>query len=230
MNILTLVFSFIAVLALHIYAFSFTLKEKEQKVVHKTKYSKVSLQKATILEKKVVEKKIKKEKPKDTPIKKVVKKEVKKIPKKAIIKKPTIVKQKEIIKKPKKEQEKKIEKKVVKKDEPSKTNSINISKSLQKNEEFKENYISRLREFIDKNKQYPKMSKRLKEEGKVLLSFRVLKSGEFKNIKLLESSGNKRLDKAALNALISSERFEPFLEEINKNYMDFSLPIVFELL
>lgn len=218
MNILTLVFSFIAVLALHIYAFSFTLKEKEQKVVHKTKYSKVSLQKATILEKKVL--KNKKE------IKKVVQKEVNKTPKKAIIKKPTIVKQKEIIKKPKEE----LEKKVVKKDEPSKINSINISKSLQKNKEFKENYISRLREFIDKNKQYPKMSKRLKEEGRVLLSFRVLKSGEFKNIKLLESSGNKRLDKAALNALINSERFEPFSKKINKNYMDFSLPIVFEII
>ena len=222
MNILTLVFSFIAVLALHMYAFSFTLKDKEQKVVHKTKYSKVSLQKATILEKKVLEKK--------KEIKKVVKKEVNKTPKKAIIKKPTIVKQKEIIKKPKKEQEKKIEKKVVKKDEPSKTNSVNISKSLLKNKEFKENYISRLREFIDKNKKYPKMSKRLKEEGRVLLSFRVLKSGEFKNIKLLESSGNKRLDKAALNALINSERFEPFSKKINKNYMDFSLPIVFEII
>lgn len=226
MNILTLVFSFIAVLALHIYAFSFTLKEKEQKIVHKTKYSKVSLQKATILEKKVLEKKVKKEKPKDTPIKKVVKKEIKKIPKKALIKKPTIVKQKEIIKKPKEE----LEKKIVKKDEPSKTNSVNISKSLQKNKEFKENYISRLREFIDKNKKYPKMSKRLKEEGRVLLSFRVLKSGEFKNIKLLESSDNKRLDKAALNALIDSERFEPFSKKINKNYMDFSLPIVFEII
>ena len=218
MNILTLVFSFIAVLALHIYALSFNVKEKEQKIVHKTKYSKVSLQKATISEKK------------DTPLKKVVKKEEKKTLKKEIIKKSALVKQKEIIKKPKEEQEKKIVKKVVKKDESSKSNSVNVSKSLQKNKEFKENYISRLREFIDKNKKYPKMSKRLKEEGRVLLSFRVLKSGEFRNIKILESSGNKRLDKAALNALITSKSFEPFSKEINKKFMDFNLPIVFELL
>ena len=43
------------------------------------------------------------------------------------------------------------------------------------------NYISELREEINKNKSYPSISKRLKEQGKVIISFRVLKNGLFVN-------------------------------------------------
>ena len=91
-------------------------------------------------------------------------------------------------------------------------------------------YRNRLREEINKNKTYPTISKKLKEEGKVIISFRVLSNGLFSEIKLLVSSDKERLDKAALNALYDTKQFEPFDNKIvNKEYLDFEVPIDFKL-
>lgn len=92
-----------------------------------------------------------------------------------------------------------------------------------------DNYASKLRKEINKNKNYPTISKKLKEEGRVLLSFRVLKSGQFTNIKILASSAKERLDKAALNALYDTKEYEAFDNSINKEFLDFELPLEFKL-
>lgn len=89
------------------------------------------------------------------------------------------------------------------------------------------NYISELREEINKNKSYPSISKRLKEQGKVIISFRVLKNGLFVNINILKSSNYQRLDNAALDALSITKQFREFDKEINKEYLDFELPLEF---
>jgi periplasmic protein TonB len=120
----------------------------------------------------------------------------------------------------------------------------NINKSLEKSkqkiekalpqinnkeQEYIDNYASKLRDEINKNKTYPTISKKLKEEGRVVLSFRVLKSGQFTNIKILISSNKERLDKAALNALYDTKEFEAFDKSINKEFLDFELPLEFKL-
>lgn len=88
-------------------------------------------------------------------------------------------------------------------------------------------YRNRLREEINKNKTYPTISKKLKEEGKVIISFRVLQNGFFSEIKLLVSSDKERLDKAAL---YDTKQFEPYDNRIvNKEYLDFEVPIDFKL-
>ncbi|MBD2857866.1 energy transducer TonB [Spongiibacter sp. KMU-158] len=48
---------------------------------------------------------------------------------------------------------------------------------------------------------YPAASVRLRQQGDVVLSFAITASGEVENASVLESSGTKRLDYAALNAL-----------------------------
>ena len=70
---------------------------------------------------------------------------------------------------------------------------------------------------------------KLKEEGRVVLSFRVLKSGQFNNMRILLSSYKERLDKAALNALYDTKEFESFNESINKEFLDFELALEFKL-
>ena len=94
---------------------------------------------------------------------------------------------------------------------------------------FKDEYISKLRIEIDKNKSYPKISKRLNEQGRVVIYFRVLKTGMFENIKVINSSGKERLDKAALQALYDTKKYKPFLNQSNKEYLDFNLPLLFVL-
>jgi periplasmic protein TonB len=141
----------------------------------------------------------------------------------------------------KKETVEKVSEKTEEKEIIEKTNKVvQTENTTQKNEElspkinyqekiFIDKYASKLREEINKNKNYPTMSKKLHEQGSVIISFRVLKSGKFTNIKVSISSDKERLDKAALNALFDTEEFEPFYKEINKEFLDFNLPIEFKL-
>lgn len=200
--------------------------------------------------KKVFKKPIKKEAKREL-VKKTVKKEEKV---KKIVKTPP--KPKKIVEKKvaKKDPPKKIEeiKKVVKKvEEPKKIEKVEVkksekflkeskeklaqaaqkaaAKSLEKFRKFKEDYKTALRVAIDRNKRYPSASKRLEEEGLVVISFRVLKSGVFENIRVLTSSGKKRLDRAALKALRLTKEFRAFDKSIKKDFMDLEVPIKFQL-
>ena len=98
---------------------------------------------------------------------------------------------------------------------------------IEKENEYLKKYKTELREEINKNKTYPTISRKLKEQGKVIVSFRVMKNGSFENIKLNGSSNIKRLDEAALNALYETKKFKPFENEINKEFVDFELPLEF---
>lgn len=108
--------------------------------------------------------------------------------------------------------------------------NINNENQIIKENLFIKNYISQLREEINKNKVYPTISRKLKEQGKVIISFRVLKNGVFENINIQTSSNIKRLDEAALNALYDTKKFRSFDEEITKDYMDFEVPLEFIVL
>lgn len=108
--------------------------------------------------------------------------------------------------------------------------NINNENQIMKENLFIKNYISQLREEINKNKVYPTISRKLKEQGKVIISFRVLKNGVFENINIQTSSNIKRLDEAALNALYDTKKFRSFDEEITKDYMDFEVPLEFIVL
>ena len=98
---------------------------------------------------------------------------------------------------------------------------------IEKENKYLTKYKTELREEINKNKTYPTISRKLKEQGKVIVSFRVMKNGLFENIKLSGSSNIKRLDEAALNALYETKKFKPFENEINKEFVDFELPLEF---
>ena len=90
-------------------------------------------------------------------------------------------------------------------------------------------YSKRLREEINKNKNYPTISKKLKEEGEVFVSFRVQKNGTFTNIQLAKSSGKQRLDNSAIEAIETTKQFEPFNAQITKEYIDYNLSLLFTL-
>ena len=250
MNKISFFISFIVVVILHFLVLTFLYEKEVPKVVAKPKYQKVSVrfaqQKIPTPIEKIVEKKIEKPLVEE---KKIFKKPVKKEAKRKLVKK-IIKKQKpkkKIVKKITKKPLKKPVKKVVKKEPVKKIEKLvkeTISKkavttkqvarkaatqSLEKFKKFKEDYLTALRAAIDKNKKYPVASKRLEEKGLVKVSFRVLRTGVFENIRLISSSGKKRLDKAALKALIITGSFKPFTEDIKKEYMDLTVPIEFKL-
>lgn len=244
MNFKLLVLCFISISTAHYFLFAQVIN-KEPKPIHKPKYQKVSLQMATYKEP-IIEKpkEIKPEPKKIEEIKEVIKKPIikkkaikkvaKKKPVKKIIKKPKIIKKTKEVKLKKIE---KIEKKIIKKPivkeiekkEIKKVNTVNKVQSLEKYKQHKQTYLTKLRAKIDRNKKYPSISRRLKEQGVVSVSFRVLKNGLFENIKVSKGSGKRRLDKAAIKALEQTNHFHSFPKEIKDDFLDITLQIAFKL-
>ena len=166
--------------------------------------TKIEVQKEVV----IIEKKVEKPITKPTPIKQV--------------EKPLPIKTASLVK------EEIIENKNLKNSEVvQKTETHSNEEKIEKENEYLTKYKTELREEINKNKPYPTISRKLKEQGKVIVSFRVMKNGLFENIKLSGSSNIKRLDEAALNALYETKKFKPFENEINKEFVDFELPLEF---
>ena len=234
MNKVLYISSFLCICCIHLLALNTTIK-KEPIKINRPKYEKISFQLVQTkreepkkIEKKVVEKKIEKQLFKKPIKKKAKRKLVKKKLKKKVVKK-TI---KKPIEKPKPKTLKKIKepiKKVKPKKEVKNVANKNKASFLKKYKQFKVSYLTKLRSAIDRNKKYPRASVKLKEQGKVEVSFRVLSSGVFTDIKITKSSGKKRLDKAALKAVKKTSSYESFSKDIKKNYMDVSVVIGFKL-
>lgn len=237
LNKFTLILSFIIILFVHFTVLS-TYKVEERKVVvaQQTSVSKISVRKVT-LKKKLIEKKEVKKIVKKPIIKKVVKKfkKVKKIVKKAKRKIPKRV-VKKVIKKPKKEiKVEKVVKRMTPKIIPSITKKImpiitkkviisNATKDIIKNE-----YLSKLRAKIEQNKTYPKRAKRLKQQGQVVIAFKISKSGHIENVNLKGSCPYKRLNEAAIKLLIEIAKFEPIPSELEKNSWAIEVPINYSI-
>lgn len=161
---------------------------------------------------------------------------------------------KETIKPTKKVLQNKIEEKVEKieeqKKEESTPNTTNISTIAQKKvenfttteknsenkkqdsineEKFILEYGKKVRQTINENKTYPNVSKKLKEEGLVIISFKVLKNGKIENLHIKQSSNKERLDNAAINTLNETNSFEVFDENIKKEFLDFEIALEFSI-
>ena len=216
MNKFIITISFILVLLLHLSIINFfklNVTEYNQQIPNEImmlQLSKIETKKEVQKEEVVRKKEI--EKPKSET------KNIKKEPVKSILNQ-TIAKEEFV--------EYKEEKKAQETEKPQE--NINNENQIIKENHFIKNYISQLREEINKNKVYPTISRKLKEQGKVVISFRVLKNGVFENINIQTSSNIKRLDEAALNALYDTKKFRSFDKEITKDYMDFEVPIDFKL-
>ena len=182
---------------------------------------------------------IKKPEPKPEPIvEKVIEKPLE------IIKPLPKTKSENIIKHEEKKQKKEIQEKPLQKVEEIKTlepmkpqiqeqsSQENIQKEvvdLNKIEALENEYLSKLRYLIEKNKIYPNSAKRLNQMGKVHLSFVISKDGQIKNAKILKDSSFKRLDEAALEILSKINKFEPIPEKLNKNSWEITVPIIYEI-
>ncbi len=231
----TLSLSFIIISFVHFTVISsFVLQKEELAVARKSTIIPISLKKVIIKQKEIkkVEKvlEIVKEFKKVKLIKKVkiVKKAIKKIIKKEkivkLIKKPI---RKKIFKKEIKEQKKLVQTNI-KKLPQIKREKIIISQN-QRNI-IKNEYLLMVKEHIEKYKYYPKRAKRLKQEGKVELSFIINKSGHISKIKLRGKCPYKRLNNAAIAILEKIAKFIPIPKELGKTSIEVNIPIEYYII
>jgi periplasmic protein TonB len=90
-------------------------------------------------------------------------------------------------------------------------------------------YLSKLRYIIEKNKIYPNSAKRLNQMGKVHVNFIISKDGQIKNIKIVKNSNYQKLNDAAFEILAKINKFEPIPKELNKNSWEITVPIVYQI-
>ena len=181
--------------------------------------------------KKVVKKEIIKKKLIKTKSKNIIKKE-KKHYKKKVIKKKVVKKKviKKVVKKTPVEKPKKVFKEVVKQQMPTvkvEEKSKEVNKKVLNS--VKNNYLSKLQRLIEKNKRYPKSAKRLKQMGKVYLSFTIGKNGEIRNVKISKNIKYKRLNKATMEIMSNIKKFDPIPKELNKSSWDITVPVVYQI-
>ena len=125
-------------------------------------------------------------------------------------------------------------KEIIKKKNIEKTNNINSvdnNKEMIKNTEVLESYKDYLKKTIqnEASKNYPRISMRKKEEGKVEVIFSLFHSGEIKNIDIGSSTtAPKRIIESLINVL--QNKITKFDEnEILKKTNTFSIIIVYKL-
>lgn len=234
---ITLFISFIIILFVHATVVTmYRTDEKKLVVSQKPSVSSISVKKV-VLKKQEVKKVIEK-----VELKKIIapnKIEPKKV--KKIVKKAKRKIQKKVIKKVKKEPkkvEKRVEKMVKKmtpKIKPSVAKKVTpiISKemivtSATKNM-IKNEYLLKLRTKIERNKIYPKRAKRLKQEGKVIVSFEIAKNGEIRSVSLKSGCSYKRLNDAAVKLLEKIAMFEPIPHELEKSSWAIEVPINYSI-
>jgi len=99
----------------------------------------------------------------------------------------------------------------------------------EKREVAKATYLARLRAAIARYKFYPRLSRRRGEEGRVLVELLIDVDGGFREMRVDQSSGNRRLDDAALKTLQRLGHADPLPSELGEKSWRISVPMVFSL-
>lgn len=91
------------------------------------------------------------------------------------------------------------------------------------------NYIAKLRLWLERHKDYPKLARRKRMQGVVLLYFRVGRDGSVMAQEIREDSGHTLLDEAALEMLARATPLPAFPQDMQGDYLDVVLPVEYSL-
>lgn len=93
----------------------------------------------------------------------------------------------------------------------------------------KDRYLYELRVLIEQKKIYPQISKRLRETGRVVVRFQVLKDGRIEAVDVKSASSYARLNEAALGLVRSIEKFRPLPQTVSNDQLSLEIPIEYVL-
>lgn len=103
------------------------------------------------------------------------------------------------------------------------------SKEAAEADALRTHYLAELAAAITQNRHYPRLSRRRREEGRVLVGFHIASDGRFEQVRVLESSGRPRLDRVALETVRRTSPFRPPPPALNEANREIRLPVVFRL-
>jgi periplasmic protein TonB len=90
-------------------------------------------------------------------------------------------------------------------------------------------YLQGLKRRIELVWKYPETARTANQQGELLMSFTIAKSGKVESVELLKSSGYSTLDKAAQQAIMDASPFNPLPETWNKESFTITGTFVYRL-
>ncbi len=106
---------------------------------------------------------------------------------------------------------------------------VNPAISEEKDSAVRREYEKALLSRLDAHKRYPDSARRRGATGVAKVRLTILADGSIESSELVESSGNRHLDREALRMFLRAEPFPPIPISLQKNRIDLEIPIVFEL-
>lgn len=108
---------------------------------------------------------------------------------------------------------------------------IEVKQEKQQDKALMAHYRHALMALLKQHQDYPRMSRKLHEEGIVLVRFVIHASGHVTDVGLVTSSGFERLDEAAQAIFAAlNHQLIPFLDGMEAKPLTFELPIRYALL
>lgn len=102
--------------------------------------------------------------------------------------------------------------------------AVNLDRTI----DIKKVYQQQLNELIERNKKYPLIARKGRQQGRVVVEFSLHKTGELGSVQVIQSSGHRLLDRAAFQAVNSVKKF-PALPEVLPEDTQFRISINFSL-
>ena len=91
------------------------------------------------------------------------------------------------------------------------------------------NYIEYVKRTLNRNKTYPPRAVRYREEGNVMITFQILKTGALTELRIKSSSGFPSLDRQAMQIVEKSSPFKHFPPNLSQNLLSIEVPMEFKL-
>jgi periplasmic protein TonB len=83
--------------------------------------------------------------------------------------------------------------------------------------------------WLEKHKQYPRRAKRMRIQGEAVLRILINHNGQVQRVSLAQATGNRLLDKAALDMAHRADPFPPMADNDPRQQLDFMVPVAFLL-
>ena len=111
------------------------------------------------------------------------------------------------------------------------TNSETKQPTNEKNntKQSESNYIEYVKRTLNRNKTYPPRAVRYREEGNVMITFQILKTGALTELRIKSSSGFPSLDRQAMQIVEKSSPFKRFPPNLSQNLLSIEVPMEFKL-